>query len=213
MTERELNFNTETHAMLFIVPITEKVQGGARIHCGKNERLGYFNPKAKRYWPSILVSGVDFVDTNRRTPLIALVLDPQCGRLRAGVIMPGEKELRLTEDGIRSALQSIFSRVPYLQWYSGSLAARGKLSPRVLSAEGAAADFLARAGSEDISPVRFFDPVWFRGRYRVDGVNAFLSYLRDARQRLAWPSAFFAPRWYCRTNNLGPSEHPLIPFL
>ena len=127
--------------------------------------------------------------------------------------MPGEKELRLTEDGIRSALQSIFSRVPYLQWYSGSLAARGKLSPRVLSAEGAADDFLARAGSEDISPVRFFDPVWFRGRYRVDGVNAFLSYLQDTRQRLAWPSAFFAPRWYCRTNNLGPSEHPLIHFL
>ena len=90
--------------------------------------------------------------------------------------MPGEKELRLTEDGIRSALQSIFSRVPYLQWYSGSLAARGKLSPRVLSAEGAADDFLARAGSEDISPVRFFDPVWFRGRYRVDGVNAFPDY-------------------------------------
>lgn len=74
-------------------------------------------------------------------------------------------------------------------------------------------EFLERAGSSDISPFRFFDPGWFRARYAVSGPNAFVSYLQNPVQRLAYPSPLFAPRWYCRRYSLGPSDNPLLDFL
>jgi len=43
----------------------------------------------------------------------------------------------------------------------------------------AAADFFERAATTDISPVRFFDPIWVRANYPTDGVNAFLSLRRQ----------------------------------
>lgn len=119
----------------------------------------------------------------------------------------------MSDVDVRSAVQSIFSRPPFLQWYTGALAARGKVSARLVDAEAAADDFLTRARVDDISPVRFFDPTWFRTNYPVAGVNGFLSYLRNPGQRLASPSAVFAPRWYCRQNRLNSSVHPLLHYL
>src|SRR5665213_2170527 len=108
---------------------------------------------------------------------------------------------------LRDSLSALFARPVYLEWYCTS-AACGDLDPCA-----AVEDFLYRAKDDDISPVRFFDPGWFRSKYRADGANAFLSYFSNERQRLAWPSPLFAPRWYSRRNRLCTSEQPLIHFL
>ena len=114
----------------------------------------------------------------------------------------------LNEGPIRQAIESIFGHAPYLKWYARQIGVAG------LGVNDATYDFCERSALHDISPVRFFDPTWFRKRYRVVGVNAFVSYMRDANQQLAWPSPIFAPRWYCRRHALSySSKHPLLHFL
>src|SRR5258706_534299 len=93
--------------------------------------------------------------------------------------------------GLRETLQSIFSRPALLWWYSATLGCN-------FDSESAASDFLQRSSTSDVTPVRYFDPVRFRARYRVRGPNAFIAYLSDESRRLAWPSPLFSPRWYCR---------------
>ncbi|MEA2937265.1 MAG: hypothetical protein QOC56_769 [Alphaproteobacteria bacterium] len=103
---------------------------------------------------------------------------------------------------------SIFSSPPLLWWYAKKTGADN------LSATSATDDFLRRAATDDISPVRFFEPGWFRARYRVNGANAFLAYLGDRKLRLARPSPIFAPRWYARRHGLIRSpDNPFVHFL
>src|SRR5581483_1454032 len=114
----------------------------------------------------------------------------------------------LAHERLRTALEAAFARPIYLNWY------RGKVRAPNLTAASAVDDFLARSTWRDISPLVFFDPEWFRNRFRVDGVNAFVSYLTDDRLRLAPPSPLFHPRWYCRQNGLVRSAiHPLVHYL
>jgi hypothetical protein len=113
----------------------------------------------------------------------------------------------LNEEQIRSTVELILSRPAHLTSYCA------RTGSVFLDHKRAAQDFFQRAAKSDISPVRFFDPGWFRTRYRVTGPNAFLSYLRDGRQRLAVPSAVFAPRWYARRYKLGATTPPLVDFL
>src|SRR5688572_6463752 len=93
---------------------------------------------------------------------------------------------------LKRAIEAVFSRPPLLKWYCKAIDTVG------LDSKSATADFFERASSADISPVRFFDPNWFRTNYRVTGINAFLNYMTEKKHRLAWPSPFFAPRWYSR---------------
>ena len=113
----------------------------------------------------------------------------------------------MTDEELRCTLEAIFTRNAYLSWYCQNTGC-GNLDFRQ-----AAENFLERAKNEDVSPVRFFDPAWFRSLYKVVGPNAFLSYISDTRQRLAWPSPLFWPRWYSRRNKLSASQHPFLHYL
>jgi hypothetical protein len=109
---------------------------------------------------------------------------------------------------IEQTIDIVFSFAPFLRWYLESAGLHG------LDAKDAASHFLSRAATEDVSPVPFFDPAWFRANYDVCGVNAFLSYLTDRARRLAWPSPLFAPRWYANQHRLVRTPvHPFIHFL
>jgi hypothetical protein len=114
----------------------------------------------------------------------------------------------LCANGIRQTLLAVFERSAHRDWYCRAAAAGD------LDAAGAADHFLDRATREDVAPVRLFDPAWFHARYRVNGVNSFLSYLSDPRQRLARPSPLFWPRWYARQHGMQRSpEHPFVSYL
>jgi hypothetical protein len=113
----------------------------------------------------------------------------------------------VTDEEMRCTLEAIFTRNAYLSWYCQNTGC-GNLDFRQ-----AAENFLERAKNEDVSPVRFFDPAWFRSLYKVVGPNAFLSYISDTRQRLAWPSPLFWPRWYSRRDKLSASQHPFLHYL
>src|SRR4051812_47160712 len=107
----------------------------------------------------------------------------------------------------RQVIGEILSRPHHLLWFCGA-------NDLIVSdGHDAVEQFLQGARTSDISPFRFFDPNWFRSKYRVVGPNAFISYLQSPQQRLAAPSPVFAPRWYCRRYALGPSINPLLDFL
>ena len=113
----------------------------------------------------------------------------------------------MNEEQVLTTVESILSRPAHLIFYcvtTGSVFLDGKR---------AADDFFQRAATSDLPPVRFFDPVWFRSRYRVTGPNAFVSYLQNPGWRLAAPSAVFAPRWYARRYAVPSSDHPFLDFL
>jgi hypothetical protein len=80
-------------------------------------------------------------------------------------------------------------------------------------AAAAADDFALRSASRDITPTPFFDPAWFRENYEVKGPNAFLDYLDRKDRRFAWPSAFFASRWYARRYLRQSEAHPFLDYL
>jgi hypothetical protein len=113
----------------------------------------------------------------------------------------------VTVEELRFNLEAIFTHSAYLSWYCQNSGC-GNLDFRQ-----AAENFLDCAKTEDVSPVRFFDPEWFRSLYSVVGPNAFLSYISDTRQRLAWPSPLFWPRWYSRRNKLSALQHPFLHYL
>ena len=109
---------------------------------------------------------------------------------------------------IRSLIRGVYSRPAYLQWYCQNIGVAN------LDAESAADDFIKRSTFFDVSPVRLFDPQWFRGRFPVAHVNAFMSYVANDAQRLAPPSPLFWPRWYMRTYGLIRSAtHPFLDYL
>ena len=108
---------------------------------------------------------------------------------------------------IRRGVTEALSRPHHLAWF------RTATGFVVQDSQHAADIFFENADNFDFSPFRFFDPQWFRSRYRVDGPNAFLSYLRNSSQRLAVPSPLFAPRWYTRRYRLSPAIHPLLDYL
>lgn len=109
---------------------------------------------------------------------------------------------------IRIAIEKVFSRPAQLRWYCKQVAVAN------LDPGGAVDDFFKRSEFFDVSPVRFFDPQWFRAKFPVTGVNAFLSYVTNDAQRLAPPSPLFAPRWYARQYRLfGPAIHPFLDYL
>jgi len=108
---------------------------------------------------------------------------------------------------IRRGVTEALSRPHHLAWF------RTATGFVVQDGQHAADIFFENADNFDFSPFRFFDPQWFRSRYRVDGPNAFLSYLRNSSQRLAVPSPLFAPRWYTRRYRLSPAIHPLLDYL
>ena len=111
-------------------------------------------------------------------------------------------------DTVGSALRAFFSNPAALSWYARLAGITAT------SADAAADDFLRRSATEDITPTIFFDPVWFRATYRVEGVNAFVSYLSGQSLRFAWPSPLFVPRWYARRYHPGKSgTHPFLDFL
>jgi hypothetical protein len=113
----------------------------------------------------------------------------------------------LKPEAIRKTVQALFARPSYLEWYCTHVQVPG------LDKKRAVLDFFERAASEDVSPTLFFDPIWFRSKYCATGPNAFLSYLANDEQRLAWPSPLFAPRWYSRRYGLRRAVHPIIDFL
>ncbi|MFO1098500.1 MAG: hypothetical protein U1E81_09625 [Xanthobacteraceae bacterium] len=114
----------------------------------------------------------------------------------------------MDRETIYQLIEAIFQRTAYLSRY------QNRFSDKTLTAQCAAADFLDRSKSEDISPIDFFDSAWFRSKYDVTAVNAFLSYLARRDQRIAWPSPLFAPTWYCRRYKIDHTmENPLLDFL
>jgi hypothetical protein len=115
--------------------------------------------------------------------------------------------LRPAED-VAALVERMFAHAPVLRWYAD----RARLaSPDPAMA---AAHFVRRSQSEDVSPVPLFDPIWFRTHYRVSGPNAFVSYVASPLQFFAWPSPLFYPRWYWRRNHLGPDDpRPFFHFL
>jgi hypothetical protein len=113
----------------------------------------------------------------------------------------------IAPEEIRRTVVALFEREICRHWYC----ARAGTGP--LDRADAADLFLERARVADISPAPFFDPGWFRSKYRVNGVNSFLDYLSDPRQRLAWPSPLFWPRWYSRRHRLDASQHPFVHYL
>ena len=113
-----------------------------------------------------------------------------------------------SNDKVRIALRAIFSNPVAHSWYAR------QTDIAATSVDAAIDNFLQRSAKEDITPTIFFDPVWFRANYRVEGANAFLSYLNRQDQRFAWPSPLFAPRWYARRYYPGKSiAHPFLNFL
>ena len=109
---------------------------------------------------------------------------------------------------IRVAIKNVFSRPAHLRWYCQQVGVAN------LDPGSAVDDFFKRSEFFDISPVRFFDPQWFRAKFPVTGVNAFLSYVTNDAQRLAPPSPLFAPRWYARRYRLFRSAmHPFLDYL
>ena len=119
-----------------------------------------------------------------------------------------QNELAPLPKNIYAAVRGVFSRPANLQWYCQSIGVAA------LDTDSAVDDFFRRSEFIDVSPTRFFDPQWFRARFPVTGVNAFLSYVTNERQRLAPPSPLFAPRWYSRTHRLvGSATHPLLDFM
>jgi len=117
------------------------------------------------------------------------------------------QSVSLTER-IRSLIRTVYSRPAHLQWYCQNIG-----EPN-LDVESAADDFIKRSVFLDVSPVRLFDPQWFRDRFPVARVNAFMSYITNAAQRLAPPSPLFSPRWYMRQHGLIRSAmHPFLDYL
>ena len=109
---------------------------------------------------------------------------------------------------IRIAIKKVFSRPAHLRWYCQQVGIAN------LDPGSAVDDFFKRSEFIDVSPVRFFDPQWFRAKFPVTGVNAFLSYVTNDAQRLAPPSPLFAPRWYARQYRLfGSAIHPFLDYL
>ena len=108
---------------------------------------------------------------------------------------------------LKAILEEIFARRPFLDWY------RSEMSLDHASVGETVNDFVSRSEVSDVTPIRFFDPVWFRSQYRLSGVNAFVSYLKDESLSLARPSPLFDARWYSRRNNLTRSAHPFIHFI
>jgi Sulfotransferase family len=109
---------------------------------------------------------------------------------------------------LTATIAAIFARPNHLQLY------RSKIGRPDLDFNAAVDDFLARSRDSDISPIFLFDEQWFRARFQVEGVNAFVSYLSNPKQRLAPTSPLFYPRWYCRHYGLVPNmQHPLIDYV
>lgn len=113
----------------------------------------------------------------------------------------------MNEEQVRTTVELILSHPAHLIFYCAST------GTVFLDGRRAAQDFFQRAAMSDMSPVRFFDPGWFRSRYRVTAANAFLSDLQNPQWRFAVPSPVFAPRWYARRYSLPSSVHPLLDFL
>jgi hypothetical protein len=80
-----------------------------------------------------------------------------------------KNELAPLPKNIYAAICGVFSRPADLQWYCRSIGVAA------LDTDSAVDDFFRRSEFIDISPPRFFDPQWFRARFPVTGVNAFLS--------------------------------------
>lgn len=131
------------------------------------------------------------------------------GAPRAHVaVKPGKARSESFTKRVRTLLRALYSRPAHLQWYCQNIGVPD------LDAKSAADDFIKRSIFLDVSPVRLFDPEWFRSRFPVTRVNAFMSYIMTDAQRLAPPSPLFSPRWYMREYRLFRSNtHPFLDYL